>query len=191
MKIRVSLFLNTELLLVTCCAWLKNYGNTTQKQRGILRMWKPAILNSYLGEEGTTVSATVHHTGAERQKDRGHRQREREVAVGRLFLFGGKRGLSSGTRTPTTCNSSAISKWFEALIVNHRRSAIFQSSVAVVSPPASVVIFGGKGCYGGETAVLRSGLHQESLPGRQPAQRPSPPDYVEGRGTLFTLSKLL
>lgn len=77
MKIRVSLFLNTELPLVTC-AWLKNYGNTTQKQRGILRMWKPAILNSYLGEEGTTVSATVHHTGAERQKDRGHRQRERE-----------------------------------------------------------------------------------------------------------------
>lgn len=108
-----------------------------------------------------------------------------------FFLFRGKRGLSSGTCKPRTCNSSAISEWFEALIVNTRRSATFQSSVAVVSPPASVVIFGGKGCYGGETAVLRSGLHQESLPGRQPAQRPSPPDHVEGRGTLFTLSKLL
>lgn len=128
------------------------------------------------------------------QKDRktGDTDREKERwQSADFFLFRGKSGLSSGTCTPTTCNSSAISKLFEALIVNLRRSAIFQSSVAVVSSPASVVIFGGKGCYGGETAVLRSGLHQESLPGRQPAQRPSPPDYAEGRGTLFTLSKLL
>ena len=39
--------------------------------------------------------------------------------------------------------------------------------------------------------MLRGGLHPESPPGRQPAQRPSSDDHAEGRGPLFTLPKLL
>ncbi len=39
--------------------------------------------------------------------------------------------------------------------------------------------------------MLRGGLHQESLPGRQPAQRPSPTHHAEGRGKLPTVAKLL
>lgn len=59
-------------------------------------MRKPAILNSYLGKEGTTVSATVHQTGAEREKDRGHTEKEREVVVGRLFFIQKKKGTFFG-----------------------------------------------------------------------------------------------
>lgn len=45
--------------------------------------------------------------------------------------------------------------------------------------------------YGGPAAVLRGGLHQESLPGRQPAQRPSPPHHAEGGGELPAVPELL
>lgn len=45
--------------------------------------------------------------------------------------------------------------------------------------------------YGGPAAVLRGGLHPESLPGHQPAQRPSPAHHAEGRGKLPTVTKLL
>lgn len=38
--------------------------------------------------------------------------------------------------------------------------------------------------------MLRGRLHPESLPGRQPAQRPSSTHHAEGRGKLLTVAKL-
>lgn len=39
--------------------------------------------------------------------------------------------------------------------------------------------------------MLRGGLHQESPPGRQPAQRPSPQHHAKGGGELPAVPQLL
>lgn len=47
-------------------------------------------------------------------------------------------------------------------------------------------------CYhGGAAAVLRGGLHPESPPGRQPAERARPADHAEGGGKLPAGAQLL
>lgn len=178
-------FWNREFLLVTL---LRIYGNTAPKQRGIQRMWKPAILNSYLGEEGTTVEATVYHTHTHTSRER---ERERAVAVGSADVFDSEEKRTFFKRLPEdkqhSTSSSTVFKWLKPGIFVSRRSATSHCSVVCSFYP----IDGGHSCYGGEAAGLRGGLHQESPPGRQPAQRPSPADHAEGRGALFTVAKLL
>ena len=87
-------------------------------------MLKPASLNSYLGEEGTTVQPTVYHTPA---------GRGREVAVGSANLFDSEENSTSFKRLPEdkqhATSSSTISTGLKPVICVSRRSATSYCSV--------------------------------------------------------------
>lgn len=84
----MTLFLNSlELLLVTCPALLKNYGNTAQKQPGIQRMRKSCNSKQLLGRgRNERVGHRPSHTGTE---SLGDGDRDGEVAGRQILLFRG------------------------------------------------------------------------------------------------------
>lgn len=119
-------------------------------------------------------------------------------ARGRGFCFAGSalcfRGLAH-TGGRAACGSSSSPARRKRFKVTGPRPSVcrglFIDIVILDSRLSALVILLQTGYHGGPAAVLRGGLHQESLPGRQPAHRPSSAYHAEGGGKLPTFSELL